>query len=437
MTTTAELVRTTTRAPSAPTREPSPPTREHAPSPADLLRPAPNAPRRAAAIMALLDTVVAQLPEPLEVALSDGRVLRSRGAGKAGSTARAPRLTIRDPDAFAARIAAGGKVGLGEAHMAGEWESDDLADVLASLAASIDRIPAWVWRLTRRLGGGRPPEQPNTLDGAAENISHHYDLSNELFALFLDESMTYSSAVYHRGDSLEIAQARKRLMLLDDLAVGRGDHLLEIGTGWGTMAVEAARVTGCRVTTITLSEEQAAHARELVDQRGLSDRVDVVVADYRSIRGRYDAIVSVEMLEAVGEDWWMTYFARIEELLAPDGRAAVQTITMTHDRWRAARGGHGWIHRYIFPGGEIPSLAALDGPIRAAGLAVAGRREIGDSYVETLREWRRRFLSRLPDVRALGFDDTFIRMWEFYLAYCEAGFRTGRLGVSQLLLGRP
>lgn len=399
------------------------------PSPAMLLPTAQRAPVRGAAAAALARWLVPRLGVRLEVEFPDGALHRATDAA-AGPF---PRLTVRDPRFFD-RVATGGKMGLGESYMAGEWVADDLVGVLEALATAIDRVAPGAWRAVRRLSGSRAPAESDTLDTAARNIRHHYDLSNDFFAQFLDESMTYSSALFEGDEDLEQAQARKRAVLLDDLHLGPDDHLLEIGTGWGSMAIDAARRTGCRVTTITLSPAQADEARRRVARAGLSDRVEVLVADYRRLEGRYDAIVSIEMIEAIGETWWPTYFGRFAELLRPGGRAGLQTITMTHDRWQAARGGYGWIHRYIFPGGEIPSLEALDRPIRAAGLHVSSRRDFGESYVETLRRWRERFLAAQPSVHGLGFDDTFVRMWDFYLAYCEAGFRTQRLGVSQLVL---
>ena len=388
-----------------------------------------SAPVRANALAWLLPTIGPRLRKPLRIELPGQTPIDT---GKLAEQTHLPTLRVHDRALFS-RIARDGKLGLGESYQAGEWDADDLPDVLVALANAADMIPAPLWRVGRRLGTRRREHQPNTVRGATRNIRHHYDLSNELFALFLDESMTYSSAVFAPGDTLKQAQARKRALLLDDLDVGPGQHLLEIGTGWGALALDAAR-RGCRVTTVTLSLEQAFATQRLIADAGLQDRVEVLVRDYRNIEGRYDAIVSVEMLEAVGSAWWPTYFARISDLLSAGGRASIQTITMTHEGWRAARGGYGWIHRYIFPGGEIPSLPALATPVTEAGLQLVGRRDIGDSYVKTLQAWRDRFRRALPEVSTLGFDTTFERTWDFYLAYCEAGFRTGRIGVSQLLL---
>jgi cyclopropane-fatty-acyl-phospholipid synthase len=248
--------------------------------------------------------------------------------------------------------------------------------------------------------------------------------------------MSYSSAWFHEGDDLEAAQLRKIDGVLDYAEVGAGTRVLEIGTGWGALAIRAAQ-RGAVVTTITLSEEQAALARERVAAVGLGDRVEVRVEDYRQVRGEFDAIVSVEMVEAVGEKYWPTYFATLDRHLAPGGKVAVQAITMAHERMRATRRSYGWIQKYVFPGGLIPSLQAIDETLAEhSSLRVSQRRELGWHYAETLRQWRARFLEHWPHIQTLGFDETFKRMWELYLAYSEAGFRTGYLGVSQLQLVR-
>ncbi|SCE17412.1 cyclopropane-fatty-acyl-phospholipid synthase [Streptomyces sp. BpilaLS-43] len=274
--------------------------------------------------------------------------------------------------------------------------------------------------------------------GARANISHHYDLSNDLFALFLDETLSYSAAVF-RGfpaehDLLPAAQHRKIDRLLDLAGVGPGTELLEIGTGWGELAVRAA-ARGARVTTLTLSREQRELARERIREAGHQDRVDVRLLDYREATGRYDAVVSVEMIEAVGEEFWPEYFRTLERCLAPGGRVALQAITMPDDRMRASRSTYTWIHKYIFPGGTLPSTEALDQVTTAhTGLRTRRRDSYGTHYAETLRLWRERFTERAEEVDALGFDAVFRRMWTFYLAYSEAGFRSGYLDVQQILL---
>jgi cyclopropane-fatty-acyl-phospholipid synthase len=347
-------------------------------------------------------------------------------------------MTIRR-DAFFHRLGADGKIGFGEAYMAGDWVADDLAAVLACFAARVDRLLPGPFQRLRTLYEPRQPHvDRNTVEGAARNIARHYDLSNELFALFLDPTMTYSAAEFAPGDTLERAQVRKYETLCRMIDIGPSDHVLEIGTGWGGFAIHAASTRGCHVTTATISEAQAALARERVAAAGLADRVDVVLRDYRELDGGYPKIVSIEMLEAVGEEYWPAYFAACDRLLTPDGAMALQTITMPHRRYRASRHAYTWIHKYIFPGGLIPSREAIDRVLReATTLAVTNGREIGDHYATTLRHWRTRFLAEHERVHALGFDGTFQRMWEFYLAYCEAGFATGAIGNAQLRLARP
>ena len=396
--------------------------------------PLPEAPPwsgRARLARAALRGAVPRFRGALRVVLPDGEVLSS------GDARTDPPTMIIAREDFFARCAADGKVGFGEAYMARDWDADDLAAVLRVWADNLGRLPVWLQRLSHLSPGGRQrAEDANTLAGSSRNIRAHYDLSNELFATFLDPSLTYSCAVFEPGDTLARAQVRKRELLLDELDLTRDSHLLEVGTGWGALAVHAAERHGCRVTSVTLSHEQAAYARRLVTERGVEDLVDVRVCDYRDVEGTYDAIVSVEMFEAVGERFWGTYFGKLAELLAPGGRIALQTITMAHDRFRVARGGYGWIHKYVFPGGEIPSLRALGAPLAGAGLAAVRYREIGPDYVETLRQWREAFLDHQEEVHDLGFGHVFVRLWEFYLAYCEAGFATDVLGDAQLTLVR-
>jgi cyclopropane-fatty-acyl-phospholipid synthase len=322
--------------------------------------------------------------------------------------------------------------------MAGDWAADDLAAVLGAFAARVETLlPGPLQRLRRVYEPGLPAEERNTVAGAARNIARHYDLSNEMFALFLDPTMTYSAAVFEPGDTLEAAQIRKYEALCGLVELAPGDHLLEIGTGWGGFAIHAASTRGCRVTTATISRAQAELARERVARAGLADRVQVVLSDYRNLAGRYPKIVSIEMLEAVGEEYWPVFFESCDRLLEPGGAIGLQTITMPHRRYVASRHAYSWVHKYIFPGGLIPSREAIDRALHeSSGLRVTAATEIGHHYATTLRHWRERFLSRSEGVHALGFDRTFVRMWEFYLAYCEAGFATGALGNAQLRLAR-
>jgi cyclopropane-fatty-acyl-phospholipid synthase len=350
-----------------------------------------------------------------------------------------PMMDVVHPDDFFTRLGRGGKIGFGEAYMAGDWEAPCLADTLAAFAGQMDTLvpPRLQW-LRRAYERRHPGDEDNDRAGARRNIAHHYDLSNELFSSFLDESMTYSSALFAPGadDSLGQAQARKIERLLDATGVGPGARVLEVGTGWGELALRAAR-RGARVTSVTLSQEQARWARDRVRQAGLSEQVDIRVEDYRDVVGEFDVIVSVEMLEAVGERWWPEYFRILDDRLAPSGRIGLQTILMAHDRLLATKNSWTWIHKYIFPGGLIPSELAIGASLRDhTTLQVVDRLHFGESYAVTLQRWRDLFDARGERVEQLGFDPTFRRMWDFYLAYSEAGFRSGYLDVAQFILAR-
>ncbi|MER5312652.1 cyclopropane-fatty-acyl-phospholipid synthase family protein [Streptomyces sp. NPDC002773] len=350
----------------------------------------------------------------------------------------APTMTLHDPDAFYRRIARDGLIGFGESYMAGEWDSNDLPGVLTVLAAHAeDLVPAPLRRLRPLWAHARPGSDRNTPLGARRNIHRHYDLSNDLFAAFLDPTLTYSSAVFTafpaRFESLASAQHRKIDRLLDLAQVHDGTRLLEIGTGWGELALRAAG-RGAHVTTLTLSTEQAELARTRIRSAGLDDRVEVQVRDYRNIEGRYDAVVSVEMIEAVGAEYWPSYFAALRGALAPGGRIALQAITMGHQQMLDTAATHTWISKYVFPGGLIPSREAIAEHSGAAGLRTVADNGYGDHYAETLRLWRERFTAQQETVTNLGFDAVFHRMWELYLAYSEAGFRSRYLDVRQILL---
>ncbi|GAB2499931.1 SAM-dependent methyltransferase [Nocardiopsis aegyptia] len=381
------------------------------------------------------------------------RALVSHAARRAGirlhagqgepAEAGPPVLCVRDADAFHRRLAVGGLIGFGESYMAGEWDSPELVRLLTVLAQGYEDLVPRPLRPLRHLTlpRRRPSSDRNTRSGARRHISHHYDLSNDLFATFLDPTMTYSSALFDDGEeraahTLARAQRRKIDRLLDGAGVTDGTDLLEIGTGWGELAVRAAR-RGARVTTVTLSTEQRDLARERVAAAGLADRVDVELRDYRDLVGTYDAVVSVEMVEAVGERYWPVYFAGLDRLVRPGGRVGLQSITMEHGLMRASRTSYTWMHKYIFPGGLIPSVTAIEEQLRdRTRLRVADRLAFGADYADTLRLWRQNFEDAAEHVADLGFDDTFRRMWSFYLAYCEAGFRAGMIDVEQLVLER-
>jgi cyclopropane-fatty-acyl-phospholipid synthase len=326
--------------------------------------------------------------------------------------------------------------------MAGDWDSTDLTGLLTVFAAhATELVPPWLQRLRRLAVRRHPPDDLQTIPGARRNIGRHYDLSNGLFALFLDETMTYSAALFPERDGapaagdLAEAQRRKIDRLLDRAGVGPGCRLLEVGTGWGELAIRAAR-RGATVRTITISREQQELAARRVAAAGLAGRVSVELRDYRDVDGRFDAICSVEMLEAVGERYWDAYFAALDEHLAPGGRIGLQTITMPHDRMLATRDTYTWIQKYIFPGGLLPSVTAIGDSLARTTLRITGREDFGAHYAETLRIWRERFGARAAEVARLGFDEVFNRMWTFYLCYSEAGFRAGYIDVSQLTLAR-
>lgn len=356
------------------------------------------------------------------------------------------RMIIRRPREFARRVGAHGLIGFGEAFMAGDWVTDDLVGVLTPFASRAARlVPGPLQTLRALVLPRHPAEEENTTANTRSNIARHYDLSNDLFATFLDETMTYSAALFDGPagsgvragwDDLSNAQRRKIDRLLDLAGVRSGTRLLEIGTGWGELCLRAA-ARGATVRSVTLSSEQRDLAMRRVADAGLADRVTIDLADYRQVDGTYDAVVSVEMIEAVGGKYWPVYFSTIDRVLAPGGRVALQAITMPHDRMTKSRNTYTWVHKYIFPGGQLTSLDALRAVThRHTTLRVAGTLPMGAHYAETLRLWRERFTSRRDDVAALGFDTTFMRMWQFYLAYSEAGFRSGYLDVHQLQLTR-
>ncbi|MFE6506901.1 class I SAM-dependent methyltransferase [Nocardioides sp. NPDC057767] len=376
---------------------------------------------------------------PVDVVLPDGSLLNRR----AGSpTAGRPGIVLRRPESLYGRLAANPKIGLGEGYTAGDWhtaDGTDLADALTPYAERLSGLlPGWMLRLRRLVDQPIPADQHGAVEDSQENISAHYDLGNDMFAAFLDPSLSYSSALFDRSrplaeQDLEEAQLRKVGAALDLAGVGAGDDVLEIGTGWGTLAIEAAR-RGARVTTVTLSVEQAALARQRIEEAGFSDRVEVLVQDYRHVVGTFDAVVSVEMIEAVGERYWPEYFAALSRLVRPGGAVALQAIVMPHQRYLATRRSYGWIQKHIFPGGLIPSETVISEQAAGVGLSVTRTDRFGTDYAETLRRWRSAFLAAWPTIRSETFDEEFRRTWEFYLAYCEAGFRTACIDVAQIRL---
>jgi len=383
----------------------------------------------------LLRRAAARLP--LRLIYPDGSV-----TGAADPTA--PTMVIHRPDAMARRIGRHGLIGFGESYMAGEWSSQDLTQVLTVFARSVaDLVPATLQWL-RPIGPAfRPRWRGANRNQARRNVAEHYDLSNDLFAEFLGETMTYSCALFTQlpartpmWPDLAAAQRRKIDRLLDIAGVQRGGRVLEIGTGWGELCIRAA-ARGAHVRSVTLSVEQQRLAGQRVAAAGLSDLVQIDLCDYRDVEGCYDAVVSVEMIEAVGYHAWPRYFATLEQLVRPGGRVAIQAITMPHDRMMASRNTHTWIQKYIFPGGLLPSTRAIvDITERQTGLRTVDMTSLRPHYAETLRLWRERFTQRRDALAHLGFDEVFGRMWELYLAYSEAGFRSGYLDVYQWTFAR-
>ncbi|WP_304044575.1 cyclopropane-fatty-acyl-phospholipid synthase family protein [Jatrophihabitans endophyticus] len=391
----------------------------------------PHSPVRAAIAKRLFRHAAGRLPmrvvEPDEIWY---------GAG----TSDDPVFRLVRPEVFYQRLGATGTIGFGEAYMAGDWTTDDLPGVLSAFAANMkDMIPPVLHKLRNAVLSVQPSHHDNTVEGARSNIHQHYDLSNDLFALFLDESLTYSSAIFDgepvgSAEPLVDAQHRKIDQLLDAAGVREGTRVLEIGTGWGELSIRAA-ARGAVVTSLTISTEQAALATERIAAAGFADRVTVLLQDYREVQGHYDAVVSVEMIEAVGANHWNTYFETIDRVLAPGGRVGLQAILQDDYTVLATKDTYTWIRKYIFPGGQLASVEAIERTLAArTSLKVAARFSFNRHYAETLHRWRETFEARAAEVEALGFDEIFRRMWSLYLAYSEAGFRTGYLDVQQFTL---
>ncbi|MCU0804598.1 MAG: cyclopropane-fatty-acyl-phospholipid synthase family protein [Burkholderiales bacterium] len=369
----------------------------------------------------------------LVVGLPDGT---RREFGRGGPAAS---IEFRDWAAFG-EILRSGDVGFGESYVAGRWHTPDLAGLLTLFAANRDAIE-------RALYGGfwgglalrlRHWLNANTKRGSRRNIAAHYDLGNDFYALWLDPSMTYSSALFDGEPARDLASAQraKYRRILDRLAPKAGDHILEIGCGWGGFAEIAAREYRCRVTGLTLSNEQLAYAQARMRNAGVADRVSLELRDYRDVGGAFDHVVSIEMYEAVGERYWPTYFDTVARVLRPGGKAMIQAITIDDRLFDRYRAGTDFIQQHVFPGGMLASPERFRVESRRAGLDVTDAHAFGLDYAETLRRWRHAFLRQLPNVRAQGYDERFVRLWEFYLAYCEAGFTTQCTDVYHFELSR-
>jgi len=351
-------------------------------------------------------------------------------------------VTVRDPATYRA-ILSGGSVGAGEAYVKGQWTCDDLPTLARIFARNLEILETMDTGVMRLLRHVRElfiaATRRNTRSGSRRNIARHYDLSNDLFSLFLDDSMMYSSAIFERDDAtLGEAQMAKLERICQRLELKPGDRLLEIGTGWGALAIHAARACGCHVTTTTVSEEQHRLASKRAREAGLEDKVEVLLRDYRDLEGQYDKLVSIEMIEAVGHEYLGDYFRACSERLVPSGMMLLQAITIADQHYEQHRRSVDFIKEHIFPGSCIPSVTSMvTATTRATDLRLSHLEDLTPHYARTLRYWRERFLGRRKQVRRLGFDEEFVRMWEYYLAYCEGGFEERYLGCVHMLFTKP
>jgi cyclopropane-fatty-acyl-phospholipid synthase len=371
----------------------------------------------------------------LDFVLPDGRRFRAEGK-RPGPVAE---LQIDNPDTFA-RLIREGDLGFCDAYLEGWWSTPDLQafmDLIHEENEGVyDGYPGM--GLVRAYERMRFWLQSNSRAQARRNISYHYDLGNDFYRLWLDDTMTYSSAFFENGqDSLEKAQIRKYESMVDQMGAAPGDHVLEIGCGWGGFAEYAARERGLKVTGLTISQAQHDYAVQRIAAAGLSDRVEIKLQDYRDERGSYDGIASIEMFEAVGEKYWPVYFDTLRDRLKPGRHATLQIITVQDRRWKVYKRGVDFIQKYIFPGGMLPSPSALKAEVERAGLRIRGSIEFGQSYSDTLRRWHETFNARWDEIAAMGFDDRFRRMWNFYLTSCAGSFKGGNCDVTQITVTRP
>lgn len=346
---------------------------------------------------------------------------------------------VRTWDVFE-RILRRGDIALAEAFTEGSFETERPDQLVTWACNNEAKLRKAIYGLGVALVFDkiRHWRNKNTVAQARKNIASHYDLGNDFYRLWLDPTLTYSSALFTpEMKDLEEAQGQKYERILQQTGAKPGDHILEIGCGWGGFFSHAVRTRGCRVTAVTISKAQFEFCRQRVAREGLEGHVTLVLEDYRKLTGTYDHVVSIEMIEAVGRTYWPSYFAKVRECLKPGGRAVIQSITIREDLFRSYARGTDFIQQYIFPGGLLPTPSAVDQHGKAAGLDLANSHAFGLSYERTLREWRERFIRARADVRRLGFDEQFLRLWEFYLAYCEGAFRAGRVGVSHFTLAAP
>jgi len=367
--------------------------------------------------------------------LPDGRRFRAEGS-KPGPVAE---VTINNPDVFA-RLVREGDLGFCDAYLDGWWTTPDLQAFMDFIHADnddmYDGFPGMA--LVRAWEKARFWFQSNTKRQALKNISYHYDLGNDFYSLWLDDTMTYSSALFNTSqESLEKAQIAKYASMVDQMGVKPGDHVLEIGCGWGGFAEYAAKERGLKVTGLTISKEQLEYAQKRIKTKGLSDKVNFKLQDYRDETGVYDGVASIEMFEAVGEKYWPVYFDKIKQCLKPGKQATLQIITIQDARWEVYRKSVDFIQKYIFPGGMLPSPSVLRKEVHKAGLSVQHSIEFGKSYSQTLRRWFEVFNNKWDNISAMGFDDRFRRMWNFYLTSCAATFESGNCDVTQITLQKP
>ena len=378
----------------------------------------------------------------LNLTLPSGESL-TLGNGEGNITAN---VTIVS-DEFYRQVILYGDIGFGEAYVAGLWDTDNITNVIKWFLLNVENNPTISGGKTQALALNLFKwfnkiyhfKRANTLSGSQKNISEHYDLNNDFFASFLDPTMTYSSAYFYKdGLSLEEAQLAKYERLCRQLHLNPSDHVLEIGSGWGGNAIYMAKNYGCKVTSLTISAEQLKLAQERVEAAGLSDKISIQMLDYRNMEGQFDKIVSVEMLEAVGHKYLDVYFKKCHDLLKKNGILALQVITSPDSRYDSLRKGVDWIQKHIFPGSLLPSVAAINGAINRNGdLTLVDLKDIGLHYAQTLKLWYEQFNANLPTVKTLGFDDTFIRKWNYYFCYCEAAFAMRNINVMQLVYARP
>lgn len=385
----------------------------------------------------LVHRLLAQLSHG-HLTLEENGQIQEFGEGRHEASIKAC-IRIKHPQAYE-QIVRNGSIGAGEAFMQGWWESPDLVEVIRLFAANLDvnenlrasPVRRWLQRAHHWL-------RSNTRSGSRSNIAAHYDLSNEFFRLFLDDTLAYSAGIYlHENATLEQASLAKFRRICDQLELKPADHLLEIGTGWGGLAIFAARNYGCRVTTTTISHQQFLHATDWVEREGLGHLVTVVERDYRELEGSFDKLVSVEMIEAVGTAYYESYFSQCSKLLKPKGLLLIQAITIPDQRYQESLDSSDFIKRYIFPGGQLPSPSIITTHVgKYTDMQLVNVIDMTLDYARTLAHWRERFQRNLPAVRQLGFDEIFVRMWQYYLCFCEGGFRERAINTAQFLFAKP